>query len=194
MRRYLDGSTTINGFGLGRSKRCRKSLLDFKSGQTTKEFSLEKLKSCLKGLDAMILNMLDHRQLRPSLYVHYDCNSYYRNNVEILCPRIVYIDGGGNPEDFSLMESLMDKKTGGGILIRWDITQRQLDFKEHAYDRYLYERYPIQPVTWILPQTKVNKLTTSYIAYGNEANVEHVYGHLVLAVQVGKPGERVVAV
>jgi hypothetical protein len=45
-------------------------------------------------------------------------------------------------------------------------------------------------IYWITEMTTFTSVKEEYIAYGNEASLEHCYGHVCLVVNVGPAGKR----
>ncbi|KDQ18308.1 hypothetical protein BOTBODRAFT_171175 [Botryobasidium botryosum FD-172 SS1] len=118
----------------------------------------------LKGADVHILSVLKHLGLEHSLYVVYNLYDAIVMSQNVLSFKNSW--QGHGPIDIALEE--------GAVMM---------------VDKYL-EPEARRPVTWILPMTRLNKIEAVFLAYGNDASLEHVYGNLALVVQVGKPGER----
>ncbi|TDL27744.1 hypothetical protein BD410DRAFT_869202 [Rickenella mellea] len=45
-------------------------------------------------------------------------------------------------------------------------------------------------VEWITPMKSTTQLSSTYIAYGSEASLGHIYGDVSLIVYIGVPGDR----
>ncbi|KAI0284726.1 hypothetical protein BC826DRAFT_1179272 [Russula brevipes] len=54
----------------------------------------------------------------------------------------------------------------------------------------LHEGDDVTPVDWVTPVTTFNCLSSTYLAYGNQATLELAYGNLCLIVQIGEAGGR----
>ncbi|PFH49273.1 hypothetical protein AMATHDRAFT_86537 [Amanita thiersii Skay4041] len=122
---------------------------------------LRHLDNCLKGIDGEIMQTMKGLSLKPKLWML--MNVDYE---KLICPEVPYYD----PEDFSDSEvsSLSDTlqaefgaKTISDSNIHW-VTNPQPEYADED----------------------------AFAAYGNEAQLIHVYRNLVMIVPIGPPGAR----
>ncbi|THH19514.1 hypothetical protein EW146_g1681 [Bondarzewia mesenterica] len=120
----------------------------------------------LKGNDAMVLQMFRRQGLDPFVAAIYEVDHF-----QFMCDKI--IDLGEMYE-----ESEVDKvRDCGGIIINCRPNNDwQLEVEE--------------PVAWIKMPTDHNRQGFPYLAYGNEAQLEYLYGDLCLIVRVEPFGVR----
>ncbi|KDQ14659.1 hypothetical protein BOTBODRAFT_32412 [Botryobasidium botryosum FD-172 SS1] len=130
---------------------------------------LRPLLDCLKGADAALLAVLRHHGFDPLLYAVYDIEDAVVISETVLNLQNINMSYDDNPVEEAL--------NGGGLLIERDDSEYQESKKVH-------------PVKWIMPTKRINVLDTFYLAYGNDASIEHVYGDIALIFRVGKPGAR----
>jgi hypothetical protein len=114
-----------------------------------------------KGSDAALYRAVRSLGFEPVLYLYYE----YDGDAGLIDHVLDFNSGGEfwNPVEFVHSQ--------GGIAIR-------------------LETDDITPVDWVTPVTTFNCLSSTYVAFGNEASLELAYGHLCLIVRIGKVGER----
>ena len=148
------------------------------------EGSLENVLSCLKGSDAAI------GRVCASLGLDLKPKVLYRETdgrVMILVDHFVdldYVESGletsicADDSGF-LVKSRGLKENGGG--------EFEMDFDKYFDDPSMY---PYQEVWWLTKRTELTRERTDFLAYGNEAELAHAYGDVVLTASVGRHGNR----
>ena len=142
---------------------------------------LDKLRSSMKGSDAVLWKVCCALSLRPEPKL-----IYTDNYVDVLCPGAVYLGGG-------MMEGKMWEKyrAYGGKLLS-DIRGAKYRYDEATKkEQRLTLKADIQ-VHWITRKRYIdaNLIKTPYIAYGNQASMAVAYSTPVLVVEVGPAGNR----
>ncbi|KAJ7165655.1 hypothetical protein C8R43DRAFT_216191 [Mycena crocata] len=126
--------------------------------------SLVRMKSLLKGADALLLRVCRDLQLNPSL-------------------KAIYADDDGNGGEV-MMDEVAD------LSYQWNVEGSVINLLEEEFGASLlkvtddWEEKEITEVTWITPRTRLNYLDSVYVSYGNEPSLGYVYGDLVLVVDV----------
>jgi hypothetical protein len=128
---------------------------------------LNSLFGCLKGRDATIERVCDDLSLAISLRVVYD-----EGGALVMLDEVVDLSEQGEIEG-DIVELLREEY--GGIVLRPGRYGTIGDVTE---------------VQWVTPLTTLTSVESEYIAYGNEASLDYLYGNVCLIVEVGKPGKR----
>ena len=144
--------------------------------------SLKSVLKCLKGSDAAI------RRVCASLGLDLKPKVIYKEtdgDVLILMDRFValnYVES----QFQDLMCRKGRKRAGPGFIIQ----SRGLkengggEFEQDKLD-YDIARYQYQEVWWLTKRTELTRERTDFMAYGNEAELAHTYGDVVLIASVG---------
>ncbi|THH13624.1 hypothetical protein EW146_g6617 [Bondarzewia mesenterica] len=126
----------------------------------------------LKGNDAMVLRAFRHQSIQPFLMAVYDLDG-----VKMMFHDFLYIGRGID----SYHEDPFDVMVEYGAII--------IDNKDAAiYWANLPEVE--ETVVWVTKPTNANQRLSTYAAFGNEVEQNHLYGDLCLIVRVGPPGNR----
>ncbi|TDL25169.1 hypothetical protein BD410DRAFT_743915 [Rickenella mellea] len=135
------------------------------------EPDLDKMCDVLKGSDAFILRTCDALDLSTSLKIVYTVDE--EHTYEVLCDSPW---NEGQQFDRDGGRELLDTLTGnyGGMVIWTDDTRYETDAE----------------ITWVSSSTSNSAHRASYVAYGNEASIDYIYGDISLIVDVGVPGSR----
>ncbi|KAJ6469401.1 hypothetical protein C8R45DRAFT_908810 [Mycena sanguinolenta] len=88
-------------------------------------------------------------------------------------------------------------KDGNDVLADDELQQKYTDYRQRGYLHNAGELDEMKaagegvPVHWVTKITDLNRVDSSYLAYGNEATIAYVYGNAALFVQVPPVGEGV---
>ncbi|KAJ7212871.1 hypothetical protein B0H12DRAFT_1059275 [Mycena haematopus] len=126
--------------------------------------SLRRLKSWLKGADALLVRASEELGLKVSLKAVYKSRS---RGVVMLDTISLGLEL--DPVEDSIIDKLGNEYDG--------------DVIEHD-DFCHYPRSEITNVAWITQISSRNDLKAAYVAYGNEASLEYMYGDLALMIYV----------
>ncbi|KAJ6544292.1 hypothetical protein B0H19DRAFT_1212520 [Mycena capillaripes] len=134
--------------------------------------NLEKMKSLLKGTDALLVRMSEVLGLQTSLKAIYS-----HDNDVIMMDEVVTGDLGLGQVEGNVIDELRANFQG--------------DIIERDHSGY-YERSssPVTEVTWITHMSSLVDLEATYIAYGNEASLGFIYGDLALMVYIPSAEDR----
>lgn len=145
---------------------------------------LHTLLDFLKGSDAIIKRACKQLSLDVSLKVIYRDNDI--RSVDIMTDRFANLSKHSHVE--SVLEVLTQKKYGG-VLVQYvgqPVVERR-EWDRTVGDVVLMKTLEVFLVTKV---TKVTSFKTEFIAYGNEAELAHLYGKVCLIARVGPPGRR----
>ncbi|KAL5482463.1 hypothetical protein ACEPAI_9057 [Sanghuangporus weigelae] len=137
--------------------------------------TLEFLEQNLKGSDAMVMQACKDLNLKASLQICYDGDSYCTD--EILVTQEADINGRRLYDDRPLGDYLTNEYSAKVIKRCRDCIYEcniETDFE----------------VLWVTERTRFNIVEAVFAANGNEVSAEHVYGSFCLIVQIGPPTER----
>ncbi|KAL5524361.1 hypothetical protein ACEPAF_9501 [Sanghuangporus sanghuang] len=126
--------------------------------------TLEFLEQNLKGCDAMVMQACKDLNLKSSLQICYDGDSYCTD--EILVTQEADVNGR------CLFDIVLTDHWG--TILQTNIMRREFDFE----------------VFWVTERTRFNVVEAVFAANGNSVSAEHVYGSFCLIVQIGPPDER----
>jgi len=146
--------------------------------------SLERVIHCLKGSDAAIRRVCASLGLDLKPKVLYK-DSETRGHVMTLVDEFVetdYIEE--SLEDFLcssgfIVKSRGLKENGGG--------EFEIDVERYYGNASTFRN---EEVWWLTKRTELTRQRTDYVAYGNEAELTHTYGDVILIANVGGPGNR----
>ncbi|KAJ7886218.1 hypothetical protein B0H14DRAFT_2434285 [Mycena olivaceomarginata] len=129
--------------------------------------SLHRMKSVLKGTDALLVRASEQLGLETSL------KAVYSN------------DSGVIMLDSILMGSLGDEQVEDSIIERLNRDYHGDILEQDIYDTY--DTSTVTEVTWITQMSSLIDLEATYISYGNEPSIEYIYGDLALMVYIPDP-------
>ncbi|KAI0352550.1 hypothetical protein OH77DRAFT_1408736 [Trametes cingulata] len=153
----------------------------YKSLEAAKQ-ALRDVASRLKGSDAVILKAMQELSLDASLRIVYQDTGGYFGPQYVMCDHIVDLENVQEVEE-SLHEFLL--ATEEGILLNPD-TKRCPWYADPEEDfGKTVQAHWIVSAPW-----KFNSMKTTYMAYGNQASVEHTYWKISLFVRVSPIGNR----
>ena len=154
------------------------------------EGSLESVLNCLKGSDSAL------RRVCASLGLELKPGVIYKEtygSVLILMDRFIELsyvdtkfeyylcrdddDDGWLPYKGSIVRSRGLKENGGGEF-------------EHGQSEYDDSRYWYTEVWWLTRLTELTRERSDFVVYGNEAELAHTYGDVVLIASVGGHANR----
>jgi len=132
------------------------------------------LEDRLKGPDALVLKTCRDLSLPVSIKAVYD-NDY--QEVEILSSRVCSFSAYDSQSGHGLWDYIQ-KHVGGDIISVEDPGDSPSD--------------PVvdYPVHWVTEKTLFNRLKSEYAKYGNSAELNYLYGKMVLIVAIGPSGKR----
>ncbi|EJD46054.1 hypothetical protein AURDEDRAFT_87240 [Auricularia subglabra TFB-10046 SS5] len=136
---------------------------------------LKELTKCLKAGDRALFSALASAGLEPKLSMVYDTRD---DGVYLLDS----IFGDGDLSECDWREAFV--KWSKGEQIEGDPGEVYNDKTRQ------WERAPMHGVNWIVPRNDHSRFKTSFIAYGNQASLESIYGDLVLIVNVPPRSQR----
>lgn len=128
--------------------------------------SLHRMKSVLKGTDALLVRASEQLGLETSL------KAVYSN------------DSGVIMLDSILMGSLGDEEVEDSIIERLN-----RDYHGDILEQDIYDTSIVTEVTWITQMSSLIDLEATYISYGNEPSIEYIYGDLALMVYITDPSD-----
>ncbi|KAJ7661116.1 hypothetical protein B0H14DRAFT_3077413, partial [Mycena olivaceomarginata] len=150
----------------------------------------------LKGSDARVRTVSERVGLATHVKILYDSgeNYYEGGGHDVLADDVLNTEDVNESYDMSLQAAI---ESMGVILQRGE--QRTQELKEKAgrvgeswdYDEDEEEK-PLRDaveVHWVTKITELNRVSSTYVAYGNDASIQHVYGNAALFVHVPASGE-----
>jgi hypothetical protein len=140
------------------------------------EKKLPALMRHLKGSDGIVTRVCTELSLEASLRVVYETR-----DALVMCDGVYDLQQYQFGND--LAEDVLVGERGGEII----------KFLRPVHDRYIsrsYDEDDLVEVTWVTELTAFTRSETTYIAYGNDASVGHMYGDICLIVCVGEAGDR----
>ncbi|KAJ7596075.1 hypothetical protein C8J56DRAFT_1116499 [Mycena floridula] len=135
-------------------------------------FDLQSILNALKGADSTLYRVCQALKLPATLYLLYDCY----DDSQVLASSFPDLDNTDMEEPVAVR--LVDRF--GGLLIA-----KGEDFESSR------RKFEEVKVTWVTTCTEFNRVETSYIAYGNQASSEFLYGDLCLIVDMPDFAHRV---
>ncbi|KAJ7661482.1 hypothetical protein DFH06DRAFT_1296720 [Mycena polygramma] len=131
--------------------------------------NLERMKSSLKGSDALLVRVSELLGLQTSLKAVYS-----RDRDTVMLDRVLVGDLG--QVEGSIIDELHENFSGEII--------------EREYDEYSRSSSDVTEVTWITQMSNLIDLEATFISYGNEASLGYIYGDLALVVDVPAAEDR----
>ena len=147
--------------------------------------TLNSVLNCLKGSDAAI------RRVCASLGLELKAKVIYKEmhrDILILMDRFVKLDHVESSFEYLMCRKGRKKPSLGYIIQSRGLKENGGGEFEH--DEYDDKRYQYQQVWWLTKRTELTRERTDYMAYGNEAELAHTYGDVVLVAEVGGRGNR----
>ncbi|KAJ7643435.1 hypothetical protein DFH06DRAFT_1301333 [Mycena polygramma] len=145
----------------------------------------------LKGSDARIRTVSERLGLATHIKILYDSGENYcsRTGRDVLADDILDMEGVN--EEFQMdLKAEIEKK--GAILRRVDDRMQAIERKPLGrWDTQVEEPADAISVHWVTTITKLNRVSSQYVAYGNETELNHVYGNAALFVTVPAVGDGV---
>lgn len=137
--------------------------------------ALKELEKCLKAGDRALFEALASVGLEPKLFMAYDTDY---DGVFILDAAL----GGGDFSECGWRE----------VFVEWSKGERIEGPPDEVYNEKTrqWEEVPVREINWIIPRNQNSRLETNYIAYGNQASFESIYGDLVLIVKIPPRSQR----
>lgn len=151
------------------------------------EAPLQDMVAHMKGSDAMVVRVCQMLGLDGRLGLVYAEETWclpYDNNprydISIVVDRFVDTEYADDERPF--YEQLL--REYGGERVR-DMGSKPLELEtRYAYKSNVKEILPSTEVFWATELTKMNTVKETFLAFGNQADLEHQYGHLAYFVQV----------
>jgi hypothetical protein len=150
----------------------------------------------LKGSDARVRTLSERVGLVTYVKILYDSgeNNDYEAGHDVLADDVLNTEDVNESYDMILRDEI---EKMGVILERGE--QRTQELKKKAGRRGGYpfddEEEEDKPapsavaVHWVTTITEINRVRSAYMAYGNDASIQHVYGNAALFVEVPAFGE-----
>jgi hypothetical protein len=132
-----------------------------------KKVKLVDLSGALKGSDAALFRVCKQLGLQSSFQFLVSKRALW------LCPYMPNLSDYSEEYDIPLKEML---KGYGARLIS--------DGERHGYYEEESEEEDIISLEWVTRPTAINRASSQYIAYGNEASVERIYGDACFIVEI----------
>ncbi|KAF8174470.1 hypothetical protein K438DRAFT_2023152 [Mycena galopus ATCC 62051] len=163
----------------------------------------------LKGTDARIRTVSERVGLATHLKVLYDSgqNDRYSKTIgnDVLVDDVLNVDHVNESYEMVLKDEI---EALGTLLEQGSERKRELQRKRDEERKGMYGNFgddsdsdeeqasetggrAAVPVHWVTKITDLNRVGTSYVRYGNEASIGHVYGNAALFVEVPAVGEGV---
>ncbi|KAF9027605.1 hypothetical protein BDZ89DRAFT_951991, partial [Hymenopellis radicata] len=133
-------------------------------------YSVSELKQYLKGGDALIYSVCQELGLQISVKVLYVFDD------EWFGPNGVYL--GTEPAQAPEWPvcAYYEEEDRAEFMKGMEVVQAPI-WKDS-------EEYGESPLFWVTPQSKASQVETTYVAYGNDASLGHVYGEICLVVEL----------
>ncbi|KII95437.1 hypothetical protein PLICRDRAFT_150145 [Plicaturopsis crispa FD-325 SS-3] len=145
----------------------------------TVKTSLVDMVKRLKGADAEISRACAQLGLHVSVKVVYAEGSYMENPGLVMLDSVLDTEYSGQI-DCDITEMLVEDYQGERIAKPGGATDLEQDEEDEGS----------RPVRWVTNLTKFSTVKSDYVAYGNEAQLDCVYGDICLIVEVGGFGDR----
>ncbi|KIM74880.1 hypothetical protein PILCRDRAFT_692568, partial [Piloderma croceum F 1598] len=154
---------------------------------------LGNLIGCLKGNDAIIQKVCSQLSLQTMLRVIYGDEAGDEGPYFVMVKDIV--DYSENVQvDMGIGGIMTEYEEGKRVAITGPIADEAAKRSYYGHD---LDNQPEDvsedehvDVDWVTDLTKLTVATTSYVAYGNDAQMDFMYGNVCLLVHVGPPEDR----
>ena len=133
--------------------------------------SLESITKFLKGSDATLYRVCKDLELDVKIRVLYTYDHEYYSG-EVLLSNFLHLDDDYIEDD--VLGYLRDKHDG-------KVIRRARNFGEDGV---------IPKVVWATPKTKFNRVEKNFVAYGNDATSDVMYGDICFIVEIGDYASR----
>ncbi|KAJ7446577.1 hypothetical protein FB451DRAFT_1055059, partial [Mycena latifolia] len=147
----------------------------------TRPSSLGPVLQTLKGSDARIRTISERAGLATHVKMLYNTGE-----KDVIMDNVLDTENV-NEECGVPLEDEIEKR--GVVLARGE--ERVAHLEEQEMPRGWWEPSEAVEVHWVTRLTELNRVGGTYIAYGNDASIEHVYGSAALFVSVPATGEGV---
>ncbi|EGN97805.1 hypothetical protein SERLA73DRAFT_90914 [Serpula lacrymans var. lacrymans S7.3] len=148
------------------------------------ETDIQNLVDCLKGSDAVIASICDQLALPYSLKVFYRSPGWESSmsTTNVLFNEVVDLRNWIEVEDvvkemLNCYDGQVVKFVGEGGVPLGESMYSDSDSDSDSEEKYI-------DVLEVVDMNSVQEIETCYAAYGNEASVGHIYGHICLMVKV----------
>ena len=149
--------------------------------------TLNSVLNCLKGSDAAI------RRVCASLGLELKAKVIYKEthgHILILMDRFVKLNHVESSFEYLMCRKGRKRPSPGFIIQSRGLKENGGGEFEHVNDEYDDTRYQYQQVWWLTKRTELTRERTDFMAFGNEAELAHTYGDVVLVARVGGRGNR----
>ncbi|KAF7977840.1 hypothetical protein HWV62_2589 [Athelia sp. TMB] len=136
----------------------------------------------LKGADALAKRVCEYLLLKPLLMFTY--SDQCDDDLSILSP--LYIDLSINDQVEDVVGDLIGS---GGFSVRDPLAKRAYGDEDDESGRRRGKNPPLD-IYWVNKPTDKTSIKGLYVAYGNEASLDHYYAKVSLIVFVGPVGRR----
>jgi len=151
---------------------------------------LGNLINCLKGSDAIIQRVCSQLYLPTHLCV------IYQDNIEgvsfVMVEDIINYSEHGQIDVMTIGEMMTQYDGGKRVAIAGPIADKAAQsYQGYSLDKAVDKSEDnYVDVDWVTDLTKFTVAETSYIAYGNEPQIDCMYGNVGLLVHIGPPEDR----
>jgi hypothetical protein len=155
----------------------------------------------LKGSDARVRTVSERVGLATHVKILYDsgANYYEGGGHDVLADDVLNTEDVNESYDMSLQAAIEGM---GVVLQRGEQRTQELEEKagragkgwDYNEDKDEEEGKPLRnavEVHWVTKITELNRVSSTYVAYGNDASLQHVYGNAALFVHVPAFGEAI---
>jgi len=151
--------------------------------------NIESVLNCLKGTDSVLWHVCLSLGLELKLKVIYK-ESY--GDVLILMDEFIKLDYVDTALECLLCRDNNKWSLDQGSIIKSRRLEENGGGKyEHHQDEYdNNSKYSYQEVWWLTKQTEMTRERMDFVTYGNEAELTHTYGDIVLIANVGGHANR----
>jgi hypothetical protein len=147
--------------------------------------SLKGVLNCLKGSDAALRRVCASFGLKLKLKVIYRENG---GGVLILTDGFMSLDYVDEPFEWLLCRN--NKRSKGFIVKSRGLKENGGGKYEHQTDDDDNSQWRYREVWWLTGRTSLTRERTDFVAYGNDPQLSHTYGDVVLIAKVGGHGNR----
>ncbi|KAJ7476900.1 hypothetical protein B0H11DRAFT_1917326 [Mycena galericulata] len=130
------------------------------------ETNFQKMKSMLKGADALLVRVCEDLGLKTSL------KAVYSGEYE-----------AGKVMTDKIVDSMEQRDESVITMLECDFGGQVIEDND--------EDHEVTQVTWITPMSNLTHLKTTYLAYGNEHSIGYIYGDLALTVHIPDENSRI---
>ena len=142
----------------------------------SQDTDFDELGKSLKGTDAAIKRACDSLFLEVSVNAVYTSDDYETEGIACLLDDIP--DLGLQQIDREEQDIAMYlKENSSGLFVFDSDTMSLRDARRKGFE-------DARPIVWLKPLTKMNRIESPYVSYGNEATLDYIYVEICLVLEV----------